>query len=201
MKKSLKILLVIILVAAVLIGGYFGFLQIMKKQARDTIENMFTAFKSGDENQIKEFINIDDAVDNSEDESEGSEMEKIMLKKLDYEIESLDCKFNQCTVKLKVTNKDLKTVFQNYMTKAISLAFSQATDQSSDGDIESQLKDFFEEQYDSDSVENVSTEITVSLNREQGKWKVSCDEDKVVDAILPGYRDFIEYVDSFDSGE
>ena len=201
MKKSLKILLVIILVAAVLIGGYFGFLQIMKKQARDTIENMFTAFKSGDENQIKEFINIDDAVDNSEDESEGSEMEKIMLKKLDYEIESLDCKFNQCTVKLKVTNKDLKTVFQNYMTKAISLAFSQATDQSSDGDIESQLKDFFEEQYDSDSVENVSTEITVSLNRKQGKWKVSCDEDKVVDAILPGYRDFIEYVDSFDSGE
>ncbi len=201
MKKSLKILLVIILVAAVLIGGYFGFLQIMKKQARDTIENMFTAFKSGDENQIKEFINIDDAVDNNEDESEGSEMEKIMLKKLDYEIESLDCKFNQCTVKLKVTNKDLKTVFQNYMTKAISLAFSQATDQSSDGDIESQLKDFFEEQYDSDSVENVSTEITVSLNREQGKWKVSCDEDKVVDAILPGYRDFIEYVDSFDSGE
>ena len=201
MKKSLKILLVIILVAAVLIGGYFGFLQIMKKQARDTIENMFTAFKSGDENQIKEFINIDDTVDNNEDESEGSEMEKIMLKKLDYEIESLDCKFNQCTVKLKVTNKDLKTVFQNYMTKAISLAFSQETDQSSDGDIESQLKDFFEEQYDSDSVENVSTEITVSLNREQGKWKVSCDEDKVVDAILPGYRDFIEYVDSFDSGE
>ena len=201
MKKSLKILLVIILVVAVLAGGYFGFLQIMKKQARDTIENVFTALKSGDENQIKEFINIDDAVDNNEDSSEGAEMERIMLKKLDYEIESLDCKFNQCTVKLKVTNKDLKTVFQNYMTKAISLAFSQTTDQSSDGDIESQLKEFFEEQYDSDSIENKSTEITVTLNKEKGKWKVTCDENALVDAILPGYRDFIEYVNSFDSEE
>ena len=128
-------------------------------------------------------------------------MERIMLKKLDYEIESLDWKFNQCTVKLKVTNKDLKTVFQNYMTKAISLAFSQTTDQSSDGDIESQLKEFFEEQYDSDSIENKSTEITVTLTKEKGKWKVTCDENALVDAILPGYRDFIEYVNSFDSEE
>lgn len=201
MKKSLRIILIIIGIVILLVGGYFGFLQIMKKQATNTIDKMFEALKSGDENQIKEYINIEDAIDENEEKSEAAEMEKIMMKNLNHEVISMDCKLNQCTAKLKVTNKDLKTIFQNYMTKAISLAFSQITDSISDEEIESELKKFFEEQYDSDNIENVSTEITINLKKEKGKWIVSCDENALVDAILPGYREFIEYVNSFNSEE
>lgn len=201
MKKFLKIILVIILIVAVLVGGYFGYVQLMKKQAKNTIDEMFIALKSGDENQIKKYINIEDAIDDSEEKSEGAEMENIMLKKLNYEFESLDVKFNQCTAKLKITNKDLKKVFQNYMTKAISLAFSQTLESTSDEDIESELKQYFEEQYDSDNTETISTELTVTMQKERGKWNITIDENELVDAILPGYREIIEYLNSFNSEE
>ncbi len=201
MRKSLKIILIIVLIAVALVGGYFGYLQIIKNKTSKTIETMFTAIKSGDENQIKEYIDIEDAIDDNEEKSEGAEMESIMLKNLNYEIESMDVKFNECTANLKVTNKDLKTVFQNYMTKAISLAFSQAINSTSDEELESELKKYFEEQYDSDSIETIETRIPVTMKRESGKWKISCDENALVDAILPGYREIIDYLNSFNSEE
>ena len=199
MKKSLKILLVLILIVAVVVGGYFGYLQLMKKSVTETIDKMFLALRTGDENQIKEFINIEDGITDNDEQTEGAEMERIMMKNLNYEILSLDCKVNQCTANLKIINKDLNTVFKNYMTKAISLAFAQAMSDTSDSDIENQLKQYFEEQYDSDAVENVSKEITINMKKENGKWNITCDEDALIDAILPGYREFIEYVNSIDS--
>lgn len=201
MKKVLKVASIVILIIVLIFGGYFIYLNLTKKQALDTIDKMFTAIKTGDEEQIKQYINIDGLKEEEEAEenvNEDKEMEKIMLNNLNYEVISTDVKFNQCTLKLNISNKNLKTVFGNYMTKAFSLAFSQAFGAITEEEMNNQLKQYFEEQYNSENTETITSEITIELKKEKGKWTVNCDEDKFVDAVLPGYKEVVESLNNLD---
>ena len=56
MKKVLKIALIVILIIVLVVGGYCIALNLTKKQALETVDNMFTALKTGDEEQIKQYI-------------------------------------------------------------------------------------------------------------------------------------------------
>ena len=196
MKKILKIALIVILIIALVVGGYFIALNTTKKQALETVDNMFTALKTGDEEQIKQYINIEDEIeknDTTEDSiAEDQEMEKTMLKNLNYEIISTDVEINECTMKLNISNKNLKTVFENYMSKVVSVAFSQAFGAMTEEEMDAQLKQYFEEQYNSEDIETVTTEVTINMKKEDGKWNVDCDEDAFVDAVLPGYKEVEE---------
>lgn len=196
MKKVLKIGLIVLLIIVLIVGGYFVALNLTEKQALDTIDKMFTAIKTGDEEQIKQYINIEELTEEEEtteeNTSEDQEMEKVMLKNLNYEVISTDIKLNECTVKVNISNKNLKTVFGNYMTKVFSLAFSQAFGEMAEEETNNQLKQYFEEQYDSDSIETITSEITIDIKKENGKWNITCNEDEFVNAVLPGYKEVVE---------
>lgn len=196
MKKFLKIALILALIILLVAGGYFIAINLTKKQALESIDKMFTAIKTGDKEQIKQYINIDDSEEetetNEENTDKNEEMEKIMLKKLNYEVVSTDAKLNECTVKLNVSNKDLKTVFQNYITKAFSLAFSQAFSGTTEEEMDNQLNQYLEEQYNSDSIQTITSEVTINMKKEKGKWNVNCDENEIVNAVLPGYKEVVE---------
>ena len=112
-----------------------------------------------------------------------------MLSNLNYEVLSADVKSKDCIVKLKISNKNLKEVFSNYMQKALSLAFSQAFGRVTEEEMNAQMKQYFQEQYNSDSVETISNEITVTMTKKDGKWNMSTDEEQLVNAILPGYKE------------
>lgn len=202
MKKVLKIALIVVLIIVLIVAGCFIALNLTKKQALDTVDKMFTAIKTGDEEQIKQYINIENLTEEEETTeetaAEDQEMEKAMLKNLNYEVISTDVRLNECTVKVNISNKDLKTVFGNYMAKAFSLAFSQAFGAITEEEMDNQLKQYFEEQYDSDSIETITTEITIDMKKENGKWNITCDEDKFVNAILPGYKEVVESLNNIE---
>ena len=196
MKKILKIALIVILIIALVVGGYFIALNVTKTQALSTVDKMFTALKTGDEEQIKQNINIENVIEQNETEedstSDNQEMEKTMLKNLNYEVVSTDVKINKCTMKLNVSNKNLKTVFGNYISKAFSVAFSQAYGAMPEEEMDAQLKQYFEEQYNSEDIETVTTEVTINMKKENGKWNIDCDEETFVNAVLPGYKEVVE---------
>ena len=196
MKKILKIALIVILIIALVVGGYFIALNVTKTQALSTVDKMFTALKTGDEEQIKQYINIENIIEKNETEedrtSDNQDMEKTMLKNLNYEVVSTDVKINECTIKLNVSNKNLKTVFGNYISKAFSVAFSQAFVAMTEEEMDEQLKQYFEEQYNSENIETVTTEVTINMKKENGKWNIDCDEDAFVNAVLPGYKEVVE---------
>ncbi len=200
MKKVLKILLIVLLVIILIVGGYFIALNTTKKQALDTVDKMFIALKTGDQEQIKQYINIENETEENETTEENiaedQDMEKAMLKNLNYEVVSTDVKINECTVKLNVSNKNLKTVFANYMSKAFSVAFSQAFGEMTEEEMDTQLKQYFEEQYNSDDVETVTTEITINMKKQDGKWNIDGDDEAFVNAILPGYKEIEETVNN-----
>lgn len=196
MKKILKIALIVILIIVLIIGGYAIALNVTKTQAIDTVDKMFTAIKTGDEEQIKQYIDIENAIEENntteENIAEDQDMEKAMLKNLNYEVLSTDVKINECTMKLNISNKNLKIVFGNYISKAFSLAFSQAFGAMTEEEMDAQLKQYFEEQYNSDEIETVTTEVTINMKKEDGKWNIDCDEDAFINAVLPGYKEVEE---------
>ena len=92
-----------------------------------------------------------------------------MLKNLNYEVVSTDVKINECTMKLNISNKNLKTVFGNYISKAFSVAFSQAFGAMTEEEMDEQLKQYFIEQYNSEDIETVTTEVTINMKKKDGK--------------------------------
>lgn len=192
-KKVIISIIAVVLVIAIICGGYFLRLHLIKSSAIKEVDKIFSAIKSGDEETLKQYVNEENSEDsdseNKEENSENKEMEKVMLSNLNYEILSADVKSKDCIVKLKVSNKNLKEVFSNYMQKAVSLAFSQAFGKISEEEMNAQMKQYFQEQYSSDSVETISNEITVTMTKKDGKWNMSTDEEQLVNAILPGYKE------------
>lgn len=185
-KKVIISIIAVVLVIAIICGGYFLRLHLIKSSAIKEVDKIFSAIKSGDEETLKQYVNEE----NSEDtDSENKEMEKVMLSNLNYEVLSADVKSKDCIVKLKISNKNLKEVFSNYMQKALSLAFSQAFGRVTEEEMNAQMKQYFQEQYNSDSVETISNEITVTMTKKDGKWNMSTDEEQLVNAILPGYKE------------
>ncbi len=206
MKKFLKIALIILLVAIIVVGAYFIIVKNTEKKALDIIDKMFTALKTGDESQIKEYVNLGEDEENTENESseeseETEKMTKAMLKNLNYEVVSTKTNINKCVVNLKISNKDLKTVMGNYINKAFSLAFSQAFGGITEEELNNQLYQYFEEQYNSDSVGTLTSEVVITMKKVNGKWNVECDEKQLMNAILPGYEEVMSSLDRMEEQE
>ena len=195
MKKFLIVIIVVIAVALVGVGGYFGYLQIVKSSALQNIDERFTNIKNGNISELKEYTLIDDSTSNS-DKEEAEWLRKIMLKNLNYEVVSAKPKFNECEVELKVTNKNVESAFEKMFSKLLTLSFSTDFEDMSESQLNDKLNEEFEKIYDSDDVKTESNNITVTLKREDGSWNLSGDKDEITNALLPGYSDISSELNS-----
>lgn len=190
MKKSKKILIVvlaIILVVAIIVGGYFLTLKVQEKSALKTIDEMFTAIKTGNEEEIKKYVNYEDT-DKDTNIAEDDKMSKSIFQNVTYEVVNSDTKLNNCEFKINVSNKNFKTIFSNYFKKALSLAFSNI----SDDDMDKQLDAYLIEQYNSPDTDVKTTELTFKMKKDNGKWIIDTDKEQFVNALLPGYQEVSE---------
>ncbi len=188
MKKFLIVIIIVIAVALVGVGGYFGYLQLVKNSALQSIDERFTNIKEGNISELEKYTSIDESTSSSDKEEEEWLM-KLMLKNLNYEVVSAKPKFNECEVELKVTNKNVGSAFEKMFSKLLTLSFSTDLEDMSESQLNDKLNEEFEKIYDSDDVKNETNNITVTLKREDGTWNLSGDKDEITNAILPGYSD------------
>lgn len=188
MKKFLIVLIIVIAVALVGVGGYFGYLQLVKNSALQSIDERFTNIKEGNISELEKYTSIDESTSSSDKEEEEWLM-KLMLKNLNYEVVSAKPKFNECEVELKVTNKNVGSAFEKMFSKLLTLSFSTDLEDMSESQLNDKLNEEFEKIYDSDDVKTETNNITVTLKREDGTWNLSGDKDEITNAILPGYSD------------
>lgn len=188
MKKFLIVLIIVIAVALVCVGGYFGYLQVVKSSALKDIDERFVNIKEGNINELEQYTSIGDSTSTSDKEETGKLM-KIMLKNLNYEVVSAKPKFNECEVELKVTNKNVESAFEKMFSKILTLSFSEDLEDMSESQLNDKLNEEFEKIYDSDDVKTETNNITVTLKREDGVWNLSGDKDEITNALLPGYSD------------
>lgn len=195
MKKFLIVIIIVIAVVLVGVGGYFGYLQVVKSSALQNIDERFTNIKEGNISELEEYTSIDDSTSNS-DKEEAEWLMKIMLKNLNYEVVSAKPKFNECEVELKVTNKNVESAFEKMFSKLLTLSFSMDLEDMSESQLDDKLNEEFEKIYDSDDVKTETNNITVTLKREDGSWNLSGDKDEITNALLPGYSDISSELNS-----
>lgn len=188
MKKFLIVIIIVIAVALVGVGGYFGYLQLVKNSALQSIDERFTNIKEGNISELEKYTSIDESTSSSDKEEEEWLM-KLMLKNLNYEVVSAKPKFNECEVELKVTNKNVGSAFEKMFSKLLTLSFSTDLEDMSESQLNDKLNEEFEKIYDSDDVKTETNNITVTLKREDGTWNLSGDKDEITNALLPGYSD------------
>ena len=188
MKKFLIVIIIVIAVALVGVGGYFGYLQLVKNSALQSIDERFTNIKEGNISELEKYTSIDESTSSSDKEEEEWLM-KIMLKNLNYEVVSAKPKFNECEVELKVTNKNVGSAFEKMFSKLLTLTFSTDLEDMSESQLNDKLNEEFEKIYDSDDVKTETNNITVTLKREDGTWNLSGNKDEITNALLPGYSD------------
>lgn len=188
MKKFLIVIIIVIAVALVGVGGYFGCLQLVKNSALQSIDERFTNIKEGNISELEKYTSIDESTSSSDKEEEEWLM-KLMLKNLNYEVVSAKPKFNECEVELKVTNKNVGSAFEKMFSKLLTLSFSTDLEDMSESQLNDKLNEEFEKIYNSDDVKTETNNITVTLKREDGTWNLSGDKDEITNAILPGYSD------------
>lgn len=188
MKKFLIVIIIVIAVALVGVGGYFGYLQLVKHSALQSIDERFTSIKEGNISELEKYTSIDESTSSSDKEEEEWLM-KLMLKNLNYEVVSAKPKFNECEVELKVTNKNVGSAFEKMFSKLLTLSFSTDFEDMSESQLNDKLNEEFEKIYNSDDVKTDTNNITVTLKREDGTWNLSGDKDEITNALLPGYSD------------
>ena len=174
MKKFLIVIIIVIAVALVGVGGYFGYLQLVKNSALQSIDERFTNIKEGNISELEKYTSIDESTSSSDKEEEEWLM-KLMLKNLNYEVVSAKPKFNECEVELKVTNKNVGSAFEKMFSKLLTLSFSTDLEDMSESQLNDKLNEEFEKIYDSDDVKTETNNITVTLKREDGTWNLSGD--------------------------
>ena len=214
MKKSLKITIIVVAVVAILLalvfGGYFIALNNVKKNALSTVDSVFTALKTGDSEQIKKYVSVYEDEENGSDEetTENDESREFdnetiitMLKNLDYEVLDTKVDLSGATLTLNVSNKNIRTVLSNYITKLFSLAFSNALGKITEEEMTSQALEYLKGECDSDEIETVTTTIEVSVYKDGSKWVLDYDSDELFNAVLPGYKEAVSYLNSITSEE
>ena len=184
--KVLKIVLVILILAVVAVAVVFGILKLTAKNPADSVTGLVECLKNGDFQGANVYVNGDNTEALGIDsETEDIEMIKLFFSNLNLNIVEVTKDKDQAIVKAEITNKDLNTIMQNYMKKALELAMSSINTSSTTEDMETQLQEYFKSQFTSTEIENVTTSVDIVLTKVDKEWKVVIDE-ALRDALLPG---------------
>lgn len=198
-KKVLPIIIIAIVAVAVIAAAtYFILLGMQQKSVEKTVNEFFANLKGGNEEVISEQLNLEDTT-NSEGQTDsfGNISFTAFFSKLDYKIVNTKANFKNATVSLEVTNKNAGTVFTNYMAKAFQLAISSAFSSTyTDEKVEQELDAYLKEQFESNEIDNVTTNVTIQMKKEDGKWVIASDEEsqKLLNAVLPGFQQTLEAI-------
>ena len=193
-KKIIIGLITILVIAVIAVLGYFIMLKVEQNNVENTIVEMFTNLKSSENNAQKQEV-LQEIENNSNGEnSTGNTVDYVILfNKLNYSITENKTNFKEAKVTLDITNKDMKKILGNYLIKAMQLAFANAFTQTySEEQMNEELVNYLKEQIESDEIENITTNITLNMQKQDGKWiiKEECKKD-LINAILPGLVDAV----------
>ena len=184
--KVLKIVLAILILAVVAVAVVCGILKLTAKNPADSVTGLVECLKDGDFQGANVYVNGDNTEALGIDsETEDIEMIKLFFTNLNLNIVEVTKDKDQAIVKAEITNKDLNTIMQNYMKKALELAMSSINTSSTTEDMETQLQEYFKSQFTSTEIENVTTSVDIVLTKVDKEWKVVIDE-ALRDALLPG---------------
>ena len=179
----------IIIVLCIVIGLiYFA----LPSPAR-VLEQMLRDLKTGNFQQVQQYVDYKKLADipalgtEEENTEDGviSENDKLFYEDLQWSIKNIEKNGNEAKIELEITNKNYKTIFQNYTKKVIQKLFNNESTS------EEEMEKYLMEEFKNENIDQITTTQTVTVQKQDGKWKVVVDEN-LRNAIYPGLTEAIE---------
>ena len=195
-KKEKKGVAVRIIIIVIVLLAIIGLIYLAIPSPEKVVNNTFSDLKNGDFENIEQYINYNELVEDTgmnysqgEMTEEEKEKEKLLYEDLQWSIKSVQTEENTAIVEVETTNKDYRTIFNNYFQTLIQKVFSNEdlTDE--------QIEDSFVEELQKEDVEKVTTTQTINLVKQDGKWRIVVDEN-LKNAIYPGLEDAINSINN-----
>lgn len=143
---------------------------------KKSVETMLGDLKAGNYNQT--------ILSDLSEEDFDKEAQKLLFDKLEGKVKNVTEEGDKATVEVEITNKDFKTIINNYMQKVIKIAFS------GESITEEEMTNYLIEELKNDGIELVTSTQTIVLEKQDGKWEVS-EENDFVTILLPGFNEAI----------
>lgn len=174
-KKSNKGIIIAVAIAIVVVA-ILAYIFLMADSPKKSVETMLGDLKSGNYSQT---VLADLSKENFDEEAQ-----KLLFDKLEWKIQNVKEEGDTATVEVEITNKDFKTIIANYMQKVIKIVFS------GESISEEEMTNYLMEELKNDGIGMVTSNQTIILKKQDGKWKAS-EENNFVNILLPGFNEAI----------
>ena len=166
-----------IVAAVVVIIAIIACVCAMSDSPKKAVETMLSDLKSGNYDQ--------EMLGNALEESLNEEAQKLFFDKLAWKVQNVKTEGNKATVEVEITNKDFKTILSNYMQKVLKVAFSgQNINQE-------EMTNYLVEELKNEEVETVTSNQPIVLEKQDGKWKATEENNDFADILLPGFNEAV----------
>lgn len=189
-----KTLLSIIIIAILVVTfAYIAMIQNEKSKVTSKITTAFESIKNGDETAKESYLGYDNIIKN-----QSSADFNVLFSKLDYKVEnvSISNDLKSATAEVTVSNKDIGTIFANYIAKMLQLSFTSVFTGANESELNNQSTEYLTSQINSDNIETKTTNLNLNLTKDGDEWTITNDKTEIVDAILPGLVDKINSMKS-----
>lgn len=187
--KILKIVLGIVIGIIAIVTIVFIVTKLSEKKPSDAVVSFVENLQNGELEIAKSYTS-----DNTfsafgfDTENDDLEMIKYYFKYLDVNVVDITKSKSEAIVRVELNNKNLKTILQKYIQKALELAMSSLGSSEKKDGMEAELLEYFKSKFESEEIDTVTTTVDIVLNKVDKEWKVVVTEE-LRDAILPGLSD------------
>ena len=172
----------VILVLCIVIG----LIYIALPSPARVLEQCLRDLKAGNFEQAQQYIDYKELSDvPALRTQENTENDKLLYEDLQWNIKKIEKNSNETKIDVEITNKNYKTIFQNYTKKLIQKLFNNESTSNEE------MEQYLIEEFKNQNVDKVTTEQTITVQKQDGKWKVVVDEN-LRNAIYPGLTEAIE---------
>lgn len=175
-KKNNTGIIIGVAIVVVVVIAILAYIFLMADSPKKSVETMLGDLKSGNYNQT--------VLADLSEENFDEEAQKLLFDKLEWKVQNVKEEGDTATVEVEITNKDFKTVIANYMQKVIKIVFS------GESISEEEMTNYLMEELKNDEIGMVTSNQTIILKKQDGKWKAS-EENDFVNILLPGFNEAI----------
>ena len=120
-KKEKKGVAVRIIVIVIILLAIIGLIYLAIPSPEKVVNNTFSDLKNGDFENIEQYINYDELVEDTGMNTDSKEQmsqeeidrERLLYEDLEWRIKSVQSEGDTATVEVETTNKDYRTIFNN----------------------------------------------------------------------------------------
>lgn len=179
----ISIIVIIALVVIVVLSIIF-----LGNTPKKTVDEMLQALKDADYETVNNYVNYNELISSSESvegENFDEETQKLFFDKLSWNITEVKQENDVANVTVEITNKNFKTIINNYMQRVLRIALRGEN-------IDSQgTENYLIEELKNENVETTTNTQTITLLKQDGKWIITTSNEELMNMLLPGLNEAV----------